>query len=168
MSKRVNFADLYDLKIGHPPEKKADAHIKESEAPTVGRPQSAQADARPKAVDAIAPTVPPVVDAKPPTVLRRGRQSGKKVGVHKKDRHRADLVRQHFRLNPVIDEQFRLFRAKHNLELQEFYELAGVRYIEHVGVHLDVEVDALASTDDRDKMIMFKTSSQYHQSLPAI
>jgi hypothetical protein len=80
------------------------------------------------------------------------------VDAHKSDRHRAELVRQHFRLNPSIDEQFRLFRAKHHLELQEFYELAGVHYIEHVDAHKTESVDALASHDDRDMMIMFKTS----------
>lgn len=135
-----------------------DAHNEERWTPADGRPQPSFADANPETVDAKTPAQLPIADAKTPMTSRRGRPARKNVDAHKKDRHRVDLVRQHFRLDPAIDEQFRLFRAKHNLELQEFYELAGVHYIEHVDAHKQGNADALASHDDRDMMIMFKTN----------
>lgn len=159
MSKRVNFADLFDLQVGgRPLPEKVDAHTQETQPPTSGRPQSVPVDAHTENVDAKASTNIIVVDAKPPTSRKSGRPLKKRVDAHKSDRHRADLVRQHFRLDPTIDEKFRLFRAQHNLELQEFYEMAGVHYLECVDAHKQGSVDAMASHDDRDKMILFKTS----------
>jgi hypothetical protein len=67
------------------------------------------------------------------------------------------LVRQHFRIPPELDEKFRMFRAKRRLDLQEFYQLAGAHFLECVDAHEGENVDALASHDDRDKMILFKT-----------
>lgn len=74
------------------------------------------------------------------------------------DRHRTELVRQHFRIPPELDGKIRLFRAKNNLELQEFYQLAAAHLIDSVDAHKSESVDALASLDDRDTMILFKTA----------
>src|ERR1700742_2611860 len=131
--KPLNFAQALRSKPGRPPEAERDAHLtlsvdahgQETQTPTDGRPHLKEVDAHTDPVDAKTPTLPPKADAKTPTREKRGRQSHKRVDAHKSDRHRADLVRQHFRLNPSVDEKFRLFRAKHNLELQEFYEMAG-------------------------------------------
>jgi hypothetical protein len=159
MSKRVNFADLFDLQVGGRPEpEKVDAHTEDNQTPTSGRPQPVLVDAHAENVDAKTPTSSASVDAKTPTLRKGGRPHKKRADAHKSDRHRADLVRQHFRLDPSIDEKFRLFRAKHNLELQEFFEMAGVHYLECVDAHKEGSVDALASLDDRDKMILFKTN----------
>jgi len=135
----------------------ADAHTEKPKTPAGGRPLLQEVDARPDSVDAKTPTSASKVDAKTPAKAKRGRQARRSVDAHKKDRHNMDLVRQHFRLDPSVDEQFRLFRAKHNLELQEFYEMAGVHYLECVDAHKEGSADALASPDDRDLMILFKT-----------
>lgn len=193
--KPLNFAQALRSKPGRPPEQDVDAqpssivdaHIDETQAPTFakadaqieqkqtpmaregGRLQPAEADARTQNVDAKTPTQIPAVDAKPPTRQRSGRKSGKDSDAHKSDRHSTDLVRQHFRIPPDLDKKFRLFRAEQRLELQEFYQLAGVHFIEHVGAHNVEGVDALASHEDRRKMI-WKASSTiinlYLQYLP--
>lgn len=137
-----------------------DAHLEEIQTPTLpesGRPRQLDSDARTRNVDANASTSLPRVDAKPPTSRRRGRTTKKAAAAHKSDRHRTDLVRQHFRIPPELDEQIRLFRAKKNLELQEFYQLAAAHLMNSVDAHKSEQVDALASLDDRDTMILFRT-----------
>jgi hypothetical protein len=138
----------------------ADAHLEQIRTPTLHedvRPQSAESDARTRNVDANASTQLRRVDAKAPTKRKRGRMSKKGTDAHKADRHRADLVRQHFRIPPELDEKIRLFRAKKDLELQEFYQLAAAHLMDVVDAHEGEQVDALASLDDRDTMILFKT-----------
>lgn len=138
----------------------SDAHTTQQQAPTLSeivRPQSAAPDAHSRDVDANASTQLPRVDAKPPTQQKRGRTTKKGRGAHKSDRHRGDLIRQHFRVPPELDERIRLFRAKENLELQEFYQLAAAHLMDSVDAHKSEQVDALASLDDRDTMILFKT-----------
>jgi hypothetical protein len=114
-------------------------------------------DANPEKVDAKTPTLMPRVDAKPPTPRPSGRQAKKQVGAHKSDRHIGDRVRQHFRIRPDLDDKVRMFRAQYRLDLQEFYELAAAHYMECVDAKKEVGVDAVASPDDRDMMILFKT-----------
>lgn len=164
-NKPLNFAQALRSRPGRPPESDADAqslspvdaHNMPEQASSGGRPHIESADARIETVDAKTPTSLPDVDAKTPTKRRGGRQMKKQVDAHKGDRHRADRTRQHFRIRPDLDEQFRMFRAKHRLELQEFYELAGAHFIECVDAKREVGVDAVASLDDRDSMILFKT-----------
>jgi hypothetical protein len=158
--KPLNFAQALRSKPGRPPEPEPDAHhAPEVDAHTVPAetPTPESADAQPQSVDAKTPTLVPVVDAQPPTRHTSGRPIKKRVDAHKGDRHRGNKARQHFRIRPDLDEQFRLFRAKHRLELQEFYELAGAHFIECVDAKKEIGVDAVASLDDRDTMILFKT-----------
>jgi hypothetical protein len=137
-----------------------DAHLEDIQTPIIpesGRPHQSKVDARTRNVDANASTQLGHVDAKLPTSRRRGRTNKKTAAAHKSDRHRTDLVRQHFRVPPELDEKIRLFRAKKNLELQEFYQLAAAHLMNSVDAHKDEQVDALASLDDRDTMILFRT-----------
>jgi hypothetical protein len=152
-----NFAQALSGKPRRPPEPEVDAHNEAPETPTGGRPQPPEVGAHAEFPDAKPPTLLPDVDAKPPARRQSGRPPKRQVGAHKNDRHRTERVRQHFRIRPDLDEQFRMFRARRKLELQEFYELAGAHFIEHVDAHKGEGVDAVASLDDRDTMIMFKT-----------
>lgn len=182
-NKPLNFAQALRSKPGRPPEREANAqappevethqeeiqtpvqseadeHASEMRTPTLperGRPQSAEVDAHAKSVDANASTKIYSVDANASTLRKSGRPHKKGRGAHKIDRHRSDLIRQHFRISPEFDEKIRLFRAKNNLELQEFYQLAAAHLIDSVDAHKSNYVDALASHDDRDMMILFKT-----------
>src|ERR1700749_354281 len=102
--KPLNFAQALRSKPGRPPEAEADArlslsvdaHKQEIQTPIDGRPHLNEVDAHTDPVDAKTPTLLPKVDAKAPTREKRGRQARKRVDAHKSDRHRADLVRQHF------------------------------------------------------------------------
>ena len=164
-NKPLNFAQALRSRPGRPPEPDADAqtpssvdaHSTSSRTPTSERPHIEQVGVHTNTVGAKTPTILPEADAKTPVKRRGGRPPKKQVDAHKGDRHRADRTRQHFRIRPDLDEQFRLFRAKHRLELQEFYELAGAHFIECVDAKREVGVDAMASLDDRDSMILFKT-----------
>lgn len=145
---------------GRPQAEIVDAHKEEPQTPIVEeirRPQSEPIDASQKPVDAKTPTTISRVGAKTPTRRKSRRPQSKTPGVYPADRHVGDRVRQHFRVASDLDERFRLFRAKHKLELQEFYELAGVHFIECVDANKQLGVDANASLDDRGKMILFKT-----------
>ena len=158
--------------VGAQSSEKLDAHSQQRQTPTPRedvRPQSADSDARARSVDANAPTQLREVDANAPTARRGGRTQRRAKDAHKPDRHSAELVRQHFRIPPDLDKKFRVFRAEQDLELQEFYMLAGVRFIESVDAHNAEGVDTLASHEDRRKM-MWKASHSiinlYLQYLP--
>ena len=79
-----------------------DAPALDSHTPTkqkYGRPQMKTVDAYIKSVDALASTKNLSVDANAPTLKKSGRPLPTQASVHKSDRHRVDLIRQHFRIH---------------------------------------------------------------------
>jgi hypothetical protein len=97
------------------------------------------------------------VDVNESTFLKSGHPQNAKIENTKKDRHRADLKRINFRLTPELHQLFQEFRVKHKLEIQEFFTLAALRFIEQSGHPQNQNVDSFASQDDRRKMILFST-----------
>jgi hypothetical protein len=82
----------------------------------------------------------------------------KKAASRKGDRHRSDKVPFNNRLSEAIVSRIRHFCVDHNLEQQEFAELAAIHFMEEVDSHHSEKVDSMLALDDRDLMIMYKTS----------
>jgi hypothetical protein len=82
----------------------------------------------------------------------------KKVAIRKGDRHRGDKVPFNNRLNAETINRIRHFCLDHNLEQQEFTELAAIHFMDMVDSHKPEKVDSELSLDDRELMILFKTN----------
>jgi hypothetical protein len=82
----------------------------------------------------------------------------KRVGSRKGDRHRSDKVPFNNRLSEAIVNRIKHFCVDHNLEQQEFAELAAIHFMDVVDSRQAMKLDSKIALDDRDLMIMFKTS----------
>ena len=125
------------------------------ESPDVDAHTSASVDALQAGVDAKTPTGVVSVDALTPTSEESGRPLMQSVNAHKRDRHSKARARLSLRPEAAILKRFKVFCAEKNLDMQEFFELAGAHYIEHVNAHMKQNVDALAPNDDL--MMFYKT-----------
>ena len=81
-----------------------------------------------------------------------------KVDSRKGDRHRTDKVPFNNRLNAETVNRIRHFCVDHGLEQQEFVELAAIHFMEAVDSRSSGAVDSKLALDDRDMMILFKSS----------
>jgi hypothetical protein len=114
---------------------------------------------RPQELSAVQPsTQPQAVDARPSTRPKRDGHRSKSAAVHKKDRHRGDLARYDNRIDREIHKRIKLFLINENLEQREFAELSAVHFMDYVDGHKNQKADGQPSLDDRDTMIMYKTS----------
>jgi hypothetical protein len=147
-------ASLPKLKTTETTEKSVDAHLNLS-----GRPQIENVDVLPVFVDAHKPSKTTFVDANASTNVKSGRPQINKKQYAETDRHKAELKRVHFRLTEELDQVFRAFRATHSLEIQEFFTLAALHYIELCGRPQIENVGVWASQDDRRLMILYNTST---------
>jgi hypothetical protein len=83
----------------------------------------------------------------------------RKVDSRKGDRHRTNKVPFNNRLTEATVNRIKHFCVDHSLEQQEFAELAAIHFMDVVDSHqADLSASELAY-DDRDMMIMYKTSS---------
>lgn len=82
----------------------------------------------------------------------------KKVAIRKGDRHRSDKVPFNNRLSEAIVNRIKHFCVDHSLEQQEFAELSAIHLMDAVDSHQSEKVDSELALDDRELMIMFKTS----------
>lgn len=99
------------------------------------------------------------VDAKTPTKQKRGRPQNKNVDAHKTERHSKSRGRISLRPEAAILKKFKEFCVKNEIDMQDFFELAGVHYIRNVDAHNVEIVDAKTPTDDRRLKIIYKSSS---------
>jgi hypothetical protein len=83
------------------------------------------------------------VDVNTPTKTKSGRPQNEQKKPASADRHR--------------DQLFRTFRAKHNLEIQEFFTLAALNYLDFCGRPQTENVGVFTSHDDRRLMILYNT-----------
>ena len=108
--------------------------------------------------DSLLSTNPKVVDSRLSTRRKVASHRRPKVDSRKGDRHRSDKLPFNNRLSEAIVNRIRHFCLDHNLEQQEFAELAAIHFMDSVDSHHLREVDSMLALDDRDMMIMFKTS----------
>jgi len=81
-----------------------------------------------------------------------------KLDSRKGDRHRSDKVPFNNRLSEAIVNRIKHFCVDHGLELQEFAELSAIHFIDTVDSRRTEKPASELASDDRDLMIMFKTS----------
>lgn len=151
MSKRVNFADLYDLKIGEQSTKG------ESQLSTI--PDSQQATT--PTIQIPPPSPLPTTTPEPAIQVAKSRRVDshrkKRVDSRKGDRHRGDKVPFNNRISEVTYQRIKHFLVDHDLEQQEFAELSAIHFIDVVESHHNEKSDSTLSLDERDQMILFKT-----------
>jgi hypothetical protein len=104
------------------------------------------------------PTAPPDAAsqiAKPRKVDSHRR---KKADSRKGDRHRGDKVPFNNRLSTETVNRIRHFCVDHDLEQQEFAELAAIHFMDIVDSQRAEKPDSKIASDERELMILFKTS----------
>ncbi len=127
-------------KSGRPQNKKAGVHIVDN------------VDAQAQKVDAHTIIN---VDAQTPTLKKRGRPIKNNVDAHKKDRHTKTRARVSLRPEVKILNKFKEFCKSEKLEMQEFFELAGVHYMNYVDAH---KKEMWTPLDDNRRLIIYKSS----------
>lgn len=113
-------------------------------------------DAHSPPVDAKTPTPLAIVDAIVPAEAKSGRPQRVKVDAHKRDRHSKNRGRVHLRPEQTILKRFRVFCAEKDIDITDFFEIAGVHFIESVDAHRLLHVDAKTPSDELMKL--YKTS----------
>jgi hypothetical protein len=103
-------------------------------------------------------TTTPIPAIKQSTKRKVASHRKPKVASRKGDRHRSDKIPFNNRLTEDIVNRIRHFCVDHDLEQQEFAELAAIHFMDMVDSHHNEKVDSKLALDDRDMMIMFKTS----------
>lgn len=82
----------------------------------------------------------------------------RKADSRKGDRHRGDKVPFNNRLSVETVNRIKHFCVDHGLEQQEFAELAAIHFMDAVDSQKVEKPDSKIAFDDRELMILFKTS----------
>jgi hypothetical protein len=101
-------------------------------------------------------TQEPAIKQAPPRKVDSHRR--RRTDSRKGDRHRGDKVPFNNRLNAETVNRIRHFCVDHNLEQQEFAELAAIHFMDVVESHNPEKSDSQLSLDERELMILFKTN----------
>lgn len=137
----------------------------ERKATTPDSQLSTKGDSQQATVSAIQLPPPSPLSTEPsPTAIRQAPR--RKVDSHRKsksdsrkgDRHRSDKVPFNNRLSEATVNRIKHFCVDHGLELQEFAELSAIHFMDAVDSHRTEKLASELASDDRDLMIMFKTS----------
>src|ERR1043165_9703784 len=104
------------------------------------------------------PTTPPEPAIKQATQRQVDSHKRKKAESRKGDRHRGDKVPFNNRLSAETVNRIRHFCVDHGLEQQEFAELGAIHFMDSVDSHRAEKSASTLSPDDRELMIMYKTS----------
>lgn len=121
--------------------------------PEAERPQTIEVDSKaPEALD-VAPTEGKTDGARVSTDQKRGAHTPRNWAKVEEERKTG---RANLRPGAELLRQFRIYCAGNDLTLTEFFELAGLRFME-LGAQAGGEAGALAPFDDRRKMIGFDT-----------
>jgi hypothetical protein len=102
-------------------------------------------------------TTPPKPASKLSTTRKVASHRKRKVASRKGDRHRGGKLPFNNRLNAEMVNRIKHFCVDHNLEQQEFVELAAIHFMDMVDSHKAATVDSMLALDDRGLMILFKT-----------
>ncbi len=150
MSKRVNFAELYDLKIGE------QSTVPDSQISTKTDSQlSTKADSQiPPTSQLSTPPEPAIQQA---TKRKVDNHRKRKVDSRKGDRHRGDKLPFNNRLSEATVNRIKHFCVDHNMEQQEFAELAAIHFMDAVDSQKAITSDSMIASDERELMILFKT-----------
>jgi hypothetical protein len=82
----------------------------------------------------------------------------KRVDSRKGDRHKGDKVPFNNRISEATYNRIKHFLVDHNLEQQEFAELSAIHFMDAVESHHNEEPASQLAHDDREMMMLYKTS----------
>jgi hypothetical protein len=82
----------------------------------------------------------------------------RRVDTRKGDRHRSDKVPFNNRISEATYQRIKHFLVDHDMEQQEFAELAAIHFMDAVDSHHTEKSDSGLALDDRELMMLFKTS----------
>lgn len=153
-SKPLNFAQALRQK---PRTDSQEAGAEESQLSTKLDSQQATTSASQIPPASLLPTTPPKRASKQSTTRKVDSHRRKQVDSRKGDRHRGDKVPFNTRLSGETVSRIKHFCVEHDLEQQEFAELAAIHFMEAVDSQRAEKVDSMLSLDDRELMILFKT-----------
>jgi hypothetical protein len=85
-------------------------------------------------------------------------QRRRRVDSRKGDRHARDKVPFNNRISGETLNRIRHFCVEHDMEQQEFAELSAIHFMEAVDSHRTEKSASELAPDDRELMILFKTS----------
>jgi len=153
--KPLNFAQALRSK---PASQEAEATTEESQLSTI-------VDSQLSTIPAIQIPPPSQLSTEPITPAIR-QAPARKVDSHRRrradsrkgDRHRGDKVPFNNRLSETTVSRIKHFCVDHNLEQQEFAELAAIHFMDAVESHQTEKSASQLAFDERDMMILFKTS----------
>lgn len=103
------------------------------------------------------PTTPPEPASKLATSRKVDSHRKRRVDSRKGDRHRGDKMPFNNRLSTETVNRIKHFCVDHNLEQQEFAELAAIHFMDAVDSQKAAIPDSKQALDDRGLMILFKT-----------
>lgn len=83
----------------------------------------------------------------------------KRVDSRRGDRHASNRVAFNHRLREDLVKEIKHFCIEQGMELQEFVELSAIHFIEYVASHQTGKSGSKQALDERNKMILFKTST---------
>lgn len=154
-NKPLNFAQALRSK---PAPKEPESTTEESQLSTATDSQHATTPAIQIPPPSLLPTDPPeaaIQVAKPRKVESHRRR---KVDSRKGDRHRGDKVPFNNRISDTTLQRIKHFLVDHGMEQQEFAELSAIHFMDAVDSQQEGKTDSKLSPDEREMMILFKTS----------
>jgi hypothetical protein len=85
-------------------------------------------------------------------------QKPKRVDSRRGDRHAGNRVAFNTRLRAELVKEIKHFCIENGLELQEFTEMAAIHLMEHAASHQVAKPGSKQALDERNMMMLFKTS----------
>lgn len=82
----------------------------------------------------------------------------KHVDSRKGDRHRGDKVPFNNRISEATYQRIKHFLVDHDMEQQEFAELSAIHFMDALAIHRAENPASGLASDERELMILFKTS----------
>jgi hypothetical protein len=156
--KPLNFAQALRKPPSHPAESQ-EATIPDSQLSTTLASQISTTEASQLPPASLLSTNKEKVASRLSTKRAVASRRRKKVDSRKGDRHRGGRVPFNNRLSEEIVNRIKHFCLDHNLEQQEFVELSAIHFMDAVDSRKLEKVDSELALDDRELMILFKTTS---------
>lgn len=153
-SKPLNFAQALRAKPGPAP---AEATDDDSQLSTALDSQQATDVASQLPPPSLLPTTPPEPAIRQAPRRKVDSHKRRQVDSRKGDRHRGDKVPFNNRLSGGTVNRIKHFCIEHDLEQQEFAELAAIHFMDTVASQKAEKSASWLASDDRELMILFKT-----------
>jgi hypothetical protein len=154
-NKPLNFAQALRSK---PASRKTESTTEDSQlSTTIDSQQATTSESQiPPAIQLSTTAPEPAIQIAKPRKVDSHRR--KRVDNRKGDRHRSDKVPFNNRISEATYQRIKHFLVDHDMEQQEFAELSAIHFMDAVDSHRTDKTASGLALDDRDLMMLFKTS----------